>query len=206
MYPCNRLFPNLQGSASEKEQNSLNQTFLVLPFSGMWLECKPSVSFPHSQLQPTLHTWNVHLKREMTPSWTLHPELSLLKQTSAKLAPASPFDCRAIDQTELLFQQLQVTTLPNHCHFSWRSTSVFRDNGEVPLSVLSCTEWTQTLLSQDSPPKPRVSQNTSSCVSTGQPLCYHGHSPQGELLSTPPTPSFSFPTPTPAQKFGSRRT
>lgn len=51
MYSSNKIFPNLQGTASEMEQSSLNQAFLLLPFPGIYLEWKPSVSLPS---QPAL--------------------------------------------------------------------------------------------------------------------------------------------------------
>lgn len=57
----------------------------------------------------------------------------------------------------------------------------------------------------------RFSSQTQSCPEhkqlcwNRQHLYYHGHSPEGELLSRAPTPSLSFPTPTPVKKFRSKR-
>lgn len=100
----------------------------------------------------------------------------------------SPFDFRVVDQTEHLFQQLQVTTLPKHCHFSWRSKSVVNGQatmGKFHFQYLAVTRrrehkyfWPEILLLNPELPRTQIAM--------------------------PPTPSFSFPTPKPIKKFRSK--
>lgn len=70
-----------------------------------------------------------------TTSWALPTETSISQAGTCQ----SPFEFRVIDKAEHLLQQLQVTTLPNHCHFSWRRKSLVK--GQATTEKFHFQHW-----------------------------------------------------------------